>query len=73
MDSDGSEVWVRLRDSDTDQSYYWNSRTRETAWRAPVGVEVVRVGEMSDSKVLWNWNHVTGLTAHNGLPPLPPG
>ena len=41
VDSDGSDVWVRLHDGDTDQHHYWNRRTRETAWRGPVGVEVV--------------------------------
>ena len=73
VDSGGSDVWVRLHDGDTDQSYFWNRRTRETTWRAPVGVEVVWVGEMSAGKVLWYWNQITGLTAHNGLPRLPPG
>ena len=47
VDSGGSDVWVRLHDDDTDQSCYWNRRTRETTWRAPVGVVVVWVGEMS--------------------------
>ena len=32
----------------------------------------VWVGEMSAGMVLWYWNQITGLTAHNGLPPLPP-
>ena len=73
VDSGGSDVCVRLHDGDTDQSYFWNRRTRETSWRAPLGVEVVWVGEMSAGKVLWYWNQVTGLTAHNGLPRLPPG
>ena len=34
VDSGGSDVWVRLHDGDTDQSYCWNRRTRETTWRA---------------------------------------
>ena len=68
VDSDGSIVWVRMHDGDTDQSYYWNRRTSETTWRAPVGVKVVWVGEMSVGKVLWNWNQITRLTAHDGLP-----
>ena len=41
VDSVVSDVWVRLHDGDTDQSYFWNRRTRETTWRAPVGVLVV--------------------------------
>ena len=73
VDSDGSIVWVRMHDGDTDQSYYWNRRTSETTWRAPVGVQVVWVGEMSVGKVLWYWNQITRLTAHDGLPRLPPG
>ena len=73
VDSDGSIVWVRMHDGDTGQSYYSTRRTRETTWRAPVGVEVVWVGELSAQKVLWYWNQVTGLTAHNGFPRLPPG
>ena len=44
VNSGGSDVWVRLHDGETDQSYYWNRRTSETAWRAPLGVEVVWVG-----------------------------
>ena len=44
VNSDGSIVWVRMHDGDTDQSYYRNRRTRETTWRA---VEVVWVGETS--------------------------
>ena len=73
VNSDGSIEWIRLHDRDTDQSYYWNRRTRETTWCAPVGVQVVWVGEMSAGKVLWYWNQVTHLTAHDGHPRLPPG
>ena len=73
VDSGGSDVWVGLHDGDTDQSYFWNRRTRETTWRAPLGVEVVWVGELSAGKVLWYRNQVPGLTAHDGLPRLPPG
>ena len=36
-DSDGSIEWVKLHVGDTDQSCYWNRRTRETTWRAPGG------------------------------------
>ena len=72
VDSDSSIEWVKLHDGDTDQSYCWNRRTRETTW-APLGVKVVWVGEMSAGKVLWYWNQVTGHIAHAGLPPLPPG
>ena len=64
VDSCGSDVWVRLHDGDTDQSYFWNRRTRETTWRAPLRVEVVWVGELSAGKVLWYWNQVTRLTAY---------
>ena len=73
MDSDGSIEWVKLHDGDTDQSYFWNRRTWETTWRAPLGVKVVWVGEMSAGKVLWYWSQITGLTAHDCLPRLPPG
>ena len=47
--------------------------SRETTWRAPVGVQVVWVGEMSARKVLCYWNQVTRLTAHDGLPRLSDG
>ena len=30
VDSDGSMLCVRMHDNDTDESYYWNRRTRET-------------------------------------------
>ena len=30
-DSGSSDVWVRMHDGDTDQSYFWNRRTRESA------------------------------------------
>ena len=53
VDSDGSIVWVRMHDGDTDQSYYWNRRTLESSWRAPAGVEVVWVGEMSARGSVW--------------------
>ena len=33
VDSDGSIVWVRMHDGDTDQPYYWNRRTCETTWQ----------------------------------------
>ena len=70
VDSDGSIVWVRMHDGDTDQSCFWNRRTSETTWRAPVGVQVVWVCEMNAGKVLWYWNQITRLTAHDGLPRL---
>ena len=50
VDSSGSDVWVRLHEDDTDQSNFWNRRTRETTWRGLVGVQ------MSAGKVLWYWN-----------------
>ena len=33
VDSDGSIVWVRMHDGDTDQSCYWNRRTNSTVRR----------------------------------------
>ena len=30
VDSDGSIVWVKLHVGETDQTHYWNRRTRET-------------------------------------------
>ena len=62
VDPDGSIVWVRMHDGDTDQSFFWNRRTNSTAWHAPAGVEVVWVGEMSARGSVWYWNQVTGLT-----------
>ena len=53
---------VRMHVGDTDQSYYWNRRTRETTWRAPAGFEVVWVGVRSAQGSVWYWNKVTGLT-----------
>ena len=48
VDSDGSIEWVKLHVGETDQTYHWNRRTRETTWRAPEGVKVVWMGGTSE-------------------------
>ena len=49
VDSDGSDVWVMMRDGDTGKTYCWNRRTNSFAWEPPAGVEVVWVGELAAS------------------------
>ena len=36
-----SVEWVRLRDDNSGKPYYWNRRTRASAWKPPPGVKVV--------------------------------
>ena len=71
VDSDGSIEWVKLHVGKTDKTYYWNRRCGATSWRAPPGVKVLWMGGKSDQSMVWNFNQVTGRTAH-ALPPLPP-
>ena len=72
VNSDGSIEWVKLHVGETDQTSFWNRRTRETTWRAPLGVKVVWMGGTSGQGTVLYFNQVTGHIAHT-LPPLPPG
>ena len=40
-----SVEWVRLRDDNSGKPYYWNRRTRASAWQPPPGLKVVWNGE----------------------------
>ena len=64
VNSDGSIEWVKLHVGETDQTYCWNRRTRETTWRAPPGVEVLWMGGKRYRGMLWYFDQVTGRTAH---------
>ena len=67
-----SVEWVRLRDDNSGKPYYWNRRTRASAWKPPPGVKVVWIGERNEEGVVWYWHRDTRVSTFD-LPPLPPG
>ena len=74
VDSDGSDVWVRVRPPRhrqvllLEQTYQLDHQSRAGGCRGCLGRGEAGMREC----VVWNWNQVTGLTAHK-LPPLPRG
>ena len=67
-----SVKWVRLRDDNSGKPYYWNRRTRASAWKPPPSVKVVWIGERNEEGVVWYWHRNTRVSTFD-LPPLPPG
>ena len=67
-----SVEWVRLRDDNSGKPYYWNRRTRASAWQPPPGVKVVWIGERNEEGLVWYWHRDTRVSTFD-LPPLPPG
>ena len=67
-----SVVWVRLRDDNSGKPYYWNRRTRASAWQPPPGVKVVWNGETNEEGLVWYWHRDTRVSTFD-LPLLPPG
>ena len=67
-----SVEWVRLRDDTSGKPYFWNRRTRASAWKPPPGVKVVWIGERNEEGLIWYWHRDTRVSTFD-LPPLPPG
>ena len=67
-----SVEWARLRDDNSGKPYYWNRRTRASAWQPPPGVKVVWIGERNEEGLVWYWRRDTRVSTFD-LPPLPPG
>ena len=63
--------WVQLCD-DKGRTYYWNRRTRMTAWKPPPGIRVVWVGARNAEGEVYYW-HTDTRDSRFDLPPLPPG
>ena len=67
-----SVEWVRLRDVNSGKPYFWNRRTRASAWNPPPDVKVVWFGERNEEGLVWYWHRDTRVSTFD-LPPLPPG
>ena len=67
-----SVEWVRLKDDNSGKLYYWNRRTRASAWQPPPGVKVVWNGERTEKGLVWYWHRETRASTFD-LPPLPSG
>ena len=64
--------WVQLREHHAGKSFYWNRRTRASAWQPPPGVRVVWVGERNEEGGVYYWHRDTRVSTFI-LPPLPHG
>ena len=64
--------WVRLKDDTSGKPYYWNRRTRASAWQPPPGVTVVWNGAKNEEGGVYYWHSETRVSTFI-LPPLPPG
>ena len=58
-----SVEWVRLRDDNSGEPYYW---------QPPPGVKVVWIGERNVEGLVWYWHRDTRVSVFD-LPPLHPG
>ena len=54
--------WVKLMERNAGKTYYWNRRANSTVWKAPAGVEVVWVGEMTEEGEVWYWHRDTRVS-----------
>ena len=47
---------VLLKDGNSGKPYYWNRRTRASAWKPPPDVKVVWFGERNEEGLVWYWH-----------------
>ena len=59
---------MRLKDDNSGKPYYWNRRTRASAWQPPPGVKVVWNGERNEEGLVWYWHRETRVSTFD-LPP----
>ena len=66
-----SVEWVRLRDVNSGKLYFWNRRTRASAWKPPPDVKVVWNAAKNEEGARYFWHTETRVSTFD-LPPLPP-